>query len=64
MRVIALKEEKDLDKILTKMQMLMYELAEIERIIKEAECQKQRYEELKQELAKVCREYYSLYGED
>lgn len=64
MRVIALKEEKDLDKILTKMQMLMYELAEIERIIKEAERQKQRYEELKQELAKVCREYYSLYGED
>lgn len=64
MRVIALKEEKDLDKILTKMQMLMYELAEIERIIKEAERQKQRYEELKHELAKVCREYYSLYGED
>lgn len=64
MRVIALKEEKDLDKILTKMQMLMYELAEIERIIKEAERQKQRYEELKHELARVCKEYASLYGEE
>lgn len=66
MRIIALelKEQKDLDRILTKMQTIMYELAEIERVIKAAEQAKQRYEELKHELAKVCREYYSLYGEE
>ena len=40
----------------------MFELAEIERVIKAAEQARKQYEELKSELAAVCKEYVSLCG--
>lgn len=64
MRIIALelKEQKDFDRIIMKMQTIMAELAEIDRLIKAAEKARKRYEELKSELTAVCKEYVSLCG--
>lgn len=66
MRIIALelKEQKDFDRIIMKMQTIMAELAEIDRLIKAAEKARKRYEELKNELAKVCKEYADIYDEE
>lgn len=66
MKVIALElnEQKNLDRLLTKMQVIMTELAELDRIMKAAEQAKRRYIELQQELAKICKEYAAMYGEE
>ncbi|MGB9813494.1 MAG: hypothetical protein ACPLRZ_07820 [Thermovenabulum sp.] len=61
--VISNQKAKDFDRTLMKMQTIMSELAEIDRLMKAAEQAKKRYQELQSELAKVCKEYASLYEE-
>jgi succinate dehydrogenase/fumarate reductase flavoprotein subunit len=60
--IISNQKSKDFDRVLAKMQTIMSELAEIDRLMKAAEQARKRYEELKSELAAVCKEYTSLYG--
>jgi hypothetical protein len=56
----ALEQEKDLYKLEERMHFLLYQIAECDRILRQAREMEEKLEGLRQELARLAKEYVTL----